>query len=380
MADLLTQLKKLKNDSRAGAVSRDEHAASKARLLAFISAEGGGVEMTTPSYVSWVMGSFISKPIAVGVAAVVLAVGSLSTVNAATSALPGDTLYSVKRITEQAQLKLSSLDRRAVLHTEFAERRLKEASELQKTVEENPQHLSLAKTAMEEYKQELSEASSDLQALKNTSSAAGTTLAAVTDVQNAIGNMEAVIDESVASSQSAEEGADALAAKQVAKDAQQVATGVAVDVHEENGSDITISEMKEMFKKNLGAIEARQTFDERRLEIIKANIVKKWEVLKDAEGIPSEDDLKRMKYVITQTELQIPEAMNGFASGGYRSAFETLQGIDAELLALEANIAQIEITIMNAPEKLVEVIPAVPDVGADAPVGPGDEDKAAVKE
>jgi hypothetical protein len=347
VSDILLQLKKLKNDSRAGAVSREEHAAAKARVLGFISAEGGGVSMTAPSYASWMMGSFISKPVTVSVAAVVLAVGSLSTVNAAADSLPGDTLYSVKRITEQAQLKLASLDRRAVLHTEFAERRLNEAAELQKTVDTHPQFLTLAKTAMAEYKQELTQASSDLKELQTSGSTVQTTLATVTNVQDKIGTMEAVLDGNVALSQTQEEGQDAIAARQVAKDTQQVATTVAVDAHEAAGTELSTREMKEMFRKNLGSMEARQTFDEHRLDVIAASIAARADVLKGVEGIPTLDDLKHMRYVITQSKLQIPEAMNGFVAGGYRSAFVTLQGIDVELLNLESGLAQIEITIMT---------------------------------
>ena len=40
--------------------------------------------------------------------------------------------------------------------------------------------------------------------------------------------------------------------------------------------------------------------------------------------------------------------MNSFAAGGFRTAFATLQEIDTSLLAIEAQLAQIEITIMNA--------------------------------
>lgn len=347
MSSLLRQLKKLKNDPRVGSVTREEHAKAKDRLLAILEIDKELTFEVQPSYGTWFAGNFISKPVVLGAAVLTMAVGSFSTVNAATDALPGETLYSVKRITEQAQLKLATLDRRAVLHTEFAERRLNEASELQKSATENPEHVALAKTAMADYEAELTKASADLREMKGTSSAPAT-LAVVANVQDKIGAMETVIDANVAASQTVEDGEEALQAKHVAKEAQQAATTVAVELHEEQGSELTTQEMKDMFKKDLGNIEARQTFDEHRLAILTATIAAHAELFKGMEGVPNADDLKRMGYVITQTKLQIPEAMNGFAAGGYRSAFETLQGVDEELLSLEAQLADVEITVMNA--------------------------------
>jgi hypothetical protein len=303
------------------------------------------VRQTSKSYVSWYVSSFISKPVTIGVASVTLFAGSLSTVSAASSSLPGETLYSVKRITEQAQLRLASLDRRAVLHTEFAERRLREAAELRSSGSTDEGHQALAKTAMVEYASELSQASADLKNLKD-SVGSSTALAVVTDVQNKIDSMKAVIEETASTNSTSAAGTETVDAKQAVKEAQTVATTVAVDVHEQGATEKSTVELKAMFTKELGSIEARQTFDEHRLDTISKTVlgVKMFDGVK---GIPSGDDLKRLSYVIKQTKLQIPEAMNGFAAGGYRSAFATLQGIDAELLKLEANIAETEILIMQ---------------------------------
>lgn len=343
MSDVLLQLKKLKNDPKAGAVSREHHEAAKKRLLAVIGEESGAAG-EAPSFATWFFGSFISKPVAAMATAFVLAIGSLSTVNASSGSLPGDTLYSVKRITEQAQLRLASLDKRAVLHTEFAERRLKEATEIRQTTTD-PARLTLAKVAMEDYERELTQAGEDLKQLKGTV-ASTQTFAAVNDVQKKIESMQTVIDQNVAASTTVADGEEALAAKQVTTEAQQVATTVAVEVHEEESSEMTTLEMKEMFRKELGDIEARQTFDEHRIETAKQVLKANAELFAE-DGMPTVDDLQRMAFVIKQTRLQIPEAMNGFAAGGYRTAFDTLHGIDAELLALEARLAEIEIIIMN---------------------------------
>jgi hypothetical protein len=343
VSNLLQQLKSLKNNPKAGASSLSEHGAAKARLLARVSADLP-VRQESTSYVSWYVSSLISKPVTVGVAAVTLFTGSLSTVSAASSSLPGETLYSVKRITEQAQLRLASLDRRAVLHTEFAERRLREAVELRSSSADEG-HQTLAKAAMVEYASELSQASADLKNLKDTVGSS-TALAVVTDVQNKIDSMKAVIEETASTNSTTAAGTETVEAKNAVKETQTVATTVAVDVHEQEATAKSSLELKSMFTKELGSIEARQTFDEHRLDTI-ARAVAGAEMFKGIEGIPTGDDLKRMNFVIKQTRLQIPEAMNGFAAGGYRNAFTTLQGIDAELLKLEANVADIEILIMQ---------------------------------
>ena len=342
MSNLFAKLSSLKNDPKAGALSFSAHESAKSRLMARISVDAP-VQKQAPSYVSWYLGSFISKPVTIGVSAIVLFSGSLSTVSAASNSLPGDTLYSVKRITEQAQLRLASLDRRAVLHTEFAERRLDEATQLRSTGEARLAYLELAKTAMQEYATELSQASADLKSLKGAVES-GQALAVVTDVQNKLDAMKTVIDQNAAASEQPEAGQEALVAKQAAKDTQEAATTVAVDVHEASATARSDQELKEMFKKELGAIEARQTFDEHRIATI-SDTISGNVVFKGIGGVPTADDLRHMTLIIKQTRLQIPEAMNGFAAGGYRSAFDTLQGVDSELLALEGKLADIEFMI-----------------------------------
>jgi hypothetical protein len=349
MSDILNQLKSLKTNPKAGAVSAEEHKMAKSRLMFALGADTEVTGETAFSFTTFVLRNFISKPIAASAAALVLAVGSLSTVSAAADSLPGDTLYSVKIMTEQAQLKLVSLDRRAVLHTEFAERRLREANELTEKGDENPVHVTLARAAMVEYKSELSKASEDLKQLKDNVQTPAT-LAAVNEVKNTIAGMETVIDEKVASSVTVADGEAALSAKDATKETSKVATTVAVDVHEDENSEVTEKEMKEMFRSELGDIEARQTFNKHRLERLE-QFFKENEKLFTDEEMVSSDSFKKMAFVIKQSEFQIPEAMNGFAAGGYRTAFEVLRGIDAELLALESDIAEIEITVTAAVER-----------------------------
>jgi hypothetical protein len=283
----------------------------------------------------------------------------------------------VKRITEQAQLRLSSLDRRAVLHTEFAERRLREAAELRSSGSSSQGQLLLAKSAMADYASELSQASADLKQLKN-SVGSSQALAVVSDVQSNIDSLKNAIEENGAVNTSSDAGAETLEARQAVKETQEAATTVVVDVHEEEATEKSSQELKTLFTKELGSIEGRQTFDEHRLDVI-SKVITANEGLSEIEGIPSGDDLKRMGFVIRQTRLQIPEAMNGFAAGGYRTAFTTLQGIDSELLKLESDIAGIESLITSSLEAQREAAAAAAaetpptDAPTDTPVTPETE-------
>jgi hypothetical protein len=118
-------------------------------------------------------------------------------------------------------------------------------------------------------------------------------------------------------------------------------------VHEEEQSAGSAQDLKEMFKNTLGEIETRQRFDLERLEVIRAALadpsIDYGELV-----LPSADDLLGYEYTIVAVDSGLSAAMNSFAAGGYRDAFERLQELDTELLQIEASLANIEITIMTA--------------------------------
>ncbi len=80
--------------------------------------------------------------------------GSITTVSASLNSIPGDFLYPLKRMTENAQVRLAGDDTaKAELHVEFAGRRIQEAT---KIAEESPEgDKALATVAVEGYKQEM---------------------------------------------------------------------------------------------------------------------------------------------------------------------------------------------------------------------------------
>lgn len=361
MNNLLKQLKQLKRSGRVTAMDEQSMAQSWNRIAEAIGADE--IVDAAPSlsemyfeYARWNAAKYFSKPVAAGAfSVVVMASGWIATVNAADS-LPGDTLYSVKMITEKTQLRLASLDRKAVLHTEFAGRRLQEASDLQEG-DQDQDSAALVHGAIEAYKQEVASAGESLRQLKDEGSTEA--LATATSVQQNLQAIDTTIDAVAAESSSAEATQEVLAAKEVAKEVSDVATTVAVEVHEEQPTELSSQELKQMFKSDLGRIEARQRFDLERIDVIKAALADSG-VSYDGFSVPTSNELLAYEYPIVAVDSLLSQAMNNFAAGGFRSAFEKLQEIDASLLGIESNLAQIEITIMQA-RLQPQVTPVVPE-------------------
>jgi di/tripeptidase len=145
-------------------------------------------------------------------------------------------------------------------------------------------------------------------------------------------------------------------AKEITKEASEAVTTVAVEVHEEEQTALSAHELKQMFKSELGQIEARQRFDLERIEVIRTALADET-ILYESFQVPTSDQLLGYEYPIVAVDSLLSQAMSNFAAGGYRAAFATLQEIDSSLLAIEAELAQIEITIMNARIQT----PVVPD-------------------
>ena len=343
MKNLKTTFQAHKHHPALGGMSDAAFARVRARVQEAVASEPTpSVASMYMEYLKWNASQYISRPVVAGAFSLVMVAGGWITTVRAADSLPGETLYSVKMITEKTQLKLASLDRRAVLHTEFAGRRLQEASDLAAHDDSNA---PLVRETIEAYKQEVASAGENLRQLKDAGDA--TALATATSVQQNLQAIDTSIDEVVAESSTPEATQDALTAKEVTKEVSNVATTVAVEVHEEEQSELSAHELKQMFKSELGQIEARQRFDLERIEVIRAAL---HDDTINYEGftVPTDDELLAFEYPIVAIDSQLSQAMSNFAAGGYRTAFETLQAIDGSLLEIEAQLAQVEITIMTA--------------------------------
>ncbi|MBU4315190.1 hypothetical protein KJ673_02175 [Patescibacteria group bacterium] len=333
--DIIAQLKDLKNHPSAGWVNDVEQELASTRLLTAIGHHDGRViEGAGIAYMKWNSFSFVTRP--VGVSLVIFALlfgGWFTTVKAAVGSIPGDTLYGVKLMTEQAQLMIASSDNRAVLHTQFAQRRMVEIQTLQ-TMDDG---------RTEKYMQET------MHALEAEVIKAGDALSQMKlDGQGDVLTVASVLDEKISTIQ-AELGV--VNGQDVAVSEAQLTTNkvsnsavdALMDVHEVQVSDQSEAALSRSFKNEYTDLRERQTFDLGRVQTI-GQVIAENELL----GIVTTDDLKRLEFAVNQATDDVAGAMNLFVAGGYRNAFDILRSSDTTLLDIEAQLVVIENNIMTA--------------------------------
>lgn len=273
--------------------------------------------------------------------------GSLGTVNAAGNSLPGDPLYGLKLVTEQVQLRLASLQDRAVLHTEFAGRRLAEASALQLAGPTDPARSANVKVAVNAFKTEIASANADLQQLAANGDA--TALQTASAVAAKITAFNTSLDTAATdNSADATVGVEVADAKNVTREAQTTAVAVVVDTHEAAVTGTSTRDMDTLFQQQLGDLRGRQTFDLHRVAVIQAALAKLADRLAGV-TVPTSDNFKTITYNITQADAGVSEAMDLFAQSAFRAAFEQLSEIDSDLIQIEAKLAEVENLIVNPP-------------------------------
>lgn len=352
---LRAQFDLLKKDPRYGWRSEEFLAAEKRKLMLAIGADPDAPlrTYTWRDYLEFYRATLMPKMVrtfGTAMAGIALVFGGwLTTTHAASRSLPGDPLYGLKLITEQAQLRMSSLEQRAVLHTEFAERRLQEAVALQATGVATAQPDVLL--AFAAFRQEINSANNDLQELRSTGNGAAAATAGI--VEQRLNALDTVLDETVAVSNNTEVTTEVQVAKDASREVQSTAVSVIVDDHEAQQTEASQRELKEMFLREYGNVEARQQFDLHRIEVVRNAMTTQAERLA-GQVLPTQADLDAIDAAVVGVGERIGDAMDAFALGGYRSAFDLLRSLDGELLQAESRLAQIEFTIINALSTPVE--------------------------
>ncbi|EKD47220.1 MAG: hypothetical protein ACD_66C00167G0001 [uncultured bacterium] len=345
--EVIAQLKSLKNHPDAGWVDGVGQNQAKTQLLTAIGHHDDRVIGDAQvAYIKWNAFSFATRPIGVGLVIFALLFGGwFTTVKAAVGSIPGDTLYNVKLITEQAQLIISPQDQRAVLHTQFAQRRMVEIQSLQQ-IDDGRSERYLAET-VHALETEVVKAGDALTQLKNNQDANTLTVASVLDEK--ISTLQAELN---------------AIGDQSAKDATETTTAVSnsavdaiMDVHEQTETQESGVALNRSFKNEYTDLRERQTFDTGRVQTISAIINEN-----AIEGILSGDDILRLQFEIDQATDDVAEAMNSFAAGAYRGAFDMLRDADTTLLGIEARLASIEeqvMTVLNLQEDVEEKVEEV---------------------
>ena len=343
--NILAELKSLRTTQRAGVFSASKKEAIKQTVLEAIGHEERMVVQSTDrtAFIRWFTMDLISAPLATTAAIFVFVLGGwLTTVNAASNSLPGDTLYGLKLVTEQAQLQLASLEDRAVLHTEFAQRRLSEAVAIGNS--QDPEKDTYVSTTLQAYKQEMSLAEGDLRELSQSGSDQAAQIASTID-QN-ISQLNSVIDTSIASTTNTESQAASVTEVKDANDAaSQAVVDALVDAHDAQ-PEAQIVDIQKVFRDALADVEKRQTFDLGRIAKIRTAVLAHPTI--DQSTLPQEKTLVAFEAEISAVTVDVPNAMDALAAGGSRTAFDKLASMKAKLKEIESRIAAQEILVTQA--------------------------------
>jgi hypothetical protein len=331
MSDVISQLKALKTNPKAGWISEIARERSREILLSAIDSEllsspSTSYKLQATSFISWQFFDLISKPLAAGAFVFVFLLGGwISTVNAASNSLPGDTLYTIKRVTEQAQLRLASLEDRAVLHTEFASRRLEEAAAM--TQSGDPEKIDLVQITFDEAKQEIQLAQGDLKELSETGSSETVNVATVIDQKiDQLGEVSGLAE-------AAEAASDAV-------------VDVLVETHDAAPQESRI-DLQALFREQVEALQKRQTFDLGRVAMVRRVLAEHPELV-NAAGLPTKKDLNVIEFNITDAASGVPSAMDRLTQGGSRDAFDAMNAMRDQLKLVESGLADIEVAITQA--------------------------------
>jgi hypothetical protein len=338
VSKLTRQLTALKDHPQAGweSASANEHGRE-----VLMNAIGGHVadqsidaQDGVATYFSWNAIRMVTRPVTAGALVFVLLLGGwMTTAQAASVSLPGDTLYGLKLVTERVQVAISSAERRAVLHTEFAQRRLDEVTVLQSRGTSE-----LVPETMEAFREQLQDAQEDLLQLKDEGS--NETIAIASAIDQKVDDLHDSLASLEATQESVEEVDEAILAVREVSDS---AVETIVDAHETEETEESIWALEQSFRSEYSALVSRQTFDAGRIVVIEQVLRE----IDDPSAILNGVDLDKLHHNVDAATDSVARAMDLAAASGYRAAFEILREADQILLDLESQLAQVEFAIMN---------------------------------
>ncbi|MBU1179497.1 hypothetical protein KJ885_00985 [Patescibacteria group bacterium] len=192
--DLNRSLKQLKNLKSAGLPSGDFVAQNREILMMQIKNSAGEVKRPfAPAYIWKAFESivpettfrFVVRPVLMGLLVLGIAFGGWSaTVKASQDSLPGDALYSIKIMAENAQLSLTSSENKVSLQTELAEKRLAEMRAILEAPYTEDQE-ERTKTAVQNFSKQVKAVQTTLENLDSNKSGAVLEAAKIVDTKTA---------------------------------------------------------------------------------------------------------------------------------------------------------------------------------------------------
>ncbi len=290
-------------------------------------------------YIAWRVHEISLQPLAAGVSIFAIIFGGwIATVNASFDSVPGDVLYPVKLATERVQLTFAAnAGRRVRLHSEFAGRRLQEAASISSSNKEGKDVRT--KAAFADFKTQVASAQAELKHVP-ASQVVGVavTLDQKTDeFKNYLSQAEGNVSESVKP--------DVKEAQQVAEQSGEEAVQVLVKAQEAAGDGGSREALQQTFKNRL------QDITKRSASVLGRLLTTEMAVGKMKQGESQERMLGKIRATRFDVQVQpgeVADAMDVFAAGGYRTAFDVLEHVSDVLDTAEEVVAEVEITVSTA--------------------------------
>lgn len=346
MRSIYKQLRALKNHPLAGGLSNAEQERIWLETCRKIGRSNLVIRETTVRLPVWSMSKFFSTPMAVSVASVVMLTTGFMTTVSASDSIPGETFYNVKILTERAQIKLASLDRKAVLHTEFAVRRLDEVAKLQaaaKNEDRQTVNQPLIDHTLVAYAVQVTQATDSLRELQAEDAESAVVIA--NDLASSLETIAPALD--AVTSQVVSTNSTVGDVQQTTTAASALITDVAVESHETADTVLSASEIKKLFNNQLALIESRYSFDGRRVETLR-RVITELMVIDQELVLPNIKELDNYLVAMKVVEKDIVEANRVFDLGGYKTAFRIFESSKRSLLKQEIGLAKAEELIVNA--------------------------------
>ena len=271
----------------------------------------------------------IMQPVVMGIAVIVLILGSWTTVVNASYALPGDTLYPIKLATEKVRLSIAVNNQdRARLHVEFAGRRLNEISQIKKT--NNNQ--DLVKIAVDDFNNQMDSVNQELNKLNNQHSQSALDLAVM--INEKTSEYQETLNQNNQLNNKVEE--DVVSALETVNQTDDVIVETMVSSHENTGAIRAVEALKKNYQDQYSHLHSNLVFSLGRLSLIQ-NIL---ENNKEYHEL-----ILNSQNLLKEGEKNLNQSMNIMASGGYRSAFDLLDQAENNFNQAKEIITEMEIEI-----------------------------------
>jgi len=282
----------------------------------------------------------LARPLALASLLMAMVLGGWITgVNASLSTVPGDVLYGIKLVSEQAQLSLASSSTRAKLHDEFASRRL---SEVERLIHAGAQASDgRVQTALDGFQKQMDGVEASLGKTQDASQSVE--LARIIDKKSE--ELEVVLELTVAVQDSAAHEAVAGNVSKTEEVQGQVVEALAGQV---DNSDVTRQELGRRYSEEVREMRVRSDLLVERINRIES-------VLASRDTVDSTFNANQLRYEATHVDLVESQALA--ARDIYPDAFRLLANERIRLRSIADQLLQIEIAL-SAPATLAEPIQA----------------------